>query len=173
MRPELVVGFGMTRAIETAAIAFGALLTSGEARFAIRPEIRELWLENIGNCARSRRWVVGTLCSARSRSRPRLTGEDMGGAGRRQGVAGAGALRVRRADGGVSAVVVRAGGKRLLVSHKGAINNLPNREPWADARRRFGFGCDWFPGELVENLAEMFALPNAGWVALEYEYQLL
>ena len=69
-------------------------------------------------------------------------------------------------------LAARAEKRVAVVSHWGAINNLLNREPWADARRRFGVGRDWFPESWhPEGLAQMFALPNAGWVALEYEYQ--
>ena len=54
------------------------------------------------------------------------------------------------------------------VSHWGTINNLLNREPWADAEGRDGRertgkqAAAWPDG----GMARVFEMPNAGWVAV-------
>jgi hypothetical protein len=59
-----------------------------------------------------------------------------------------------------------------VVSHWGAINNLLNREPWADSRNKFHLDKSWFPESWSDDgLAQMFSMPNCGWVAVEYARQ--
>jgi broad specificity phosphatase PhoE len=141
----------MTRSIQTAALIFGDALMRGDAQLIIRPEIREYWPDNIENRGRSLPslrscpelaelpcWeMVEQALSEESTADwadewddGQAEGED--GAWQKHCVSGERLEKFRQ-------WFAQQDQQRVaIVSHWGAINNLLNREPWADARNKFG-----------------------------------
>jgi len=174
VRPTLVVCSALTRAIQTAALVFSDLLESGQARLVIRPELREFWEDNNENKGRAleelRRdpalralpqWSV--VERALSEEATADWGDAWGAGG---GLAAGPAWRAHCASSerlGDFKVWLSQQRERTVavVSHYGTINNLMNREPWAEGRKRSPQPAAFWPeGGIVRR----FNLRNCGWV---------
>ena len=189
-RPTLVVCSAMTRAVQTAALMFGELLASGEAALVVRPELREFWPDNIENCGRpldelrdcpalagsaaGSAAVAAVVREALSEAATKgwAGAWDAGQAGGDEGRWQAHCVGGDRLEAFRHWLSAREETRVAVVSHWGTINNLLNREPWAEDHRqggRFGVAREWFPESWpAAGLAQMFAMRNCGWVCVEY-----
>lgn len=180
----------------SAAIIFEELLVTGQAKLVIRPEIREFWPDNIENCGRSlaelRRCPKITSLPAYAEAVQGALSEEATAkwseawdGGQADGAGGIGDQGWRdhcgsgtRIEEFRSWLAGRSEDRIAVVSHWGAINNVLNREPWArsvaEHEKEFrdindddtwtcGYTGVWAEG----GLAQMFGMPNCGWVAVE------
>lgn len=178
-KPELIVCSPLTRAIQTAAIAFEAELASGDAQLVIRPELREYFADYVEQSGR-------TLCELRRCPKlhalaqwpvvEKALSDEATADWREQwdilwANAGVGSWQAHCSDP-VRMEALRAWlSKRLeariaTVSHWGTINNFLNRQPWTEGLSREPFPWphernEWPAGGLVR----MFDIPNCGWIA--------
>ena len=173
--PTLIVASPMTRALQTASIVFEAQLGDGTAKLLVRPELREFF----SRMQESRGRPISELLAC-----PRLQEYPSVQVALREAQKEAWAAEWDRSlatgDGYVDHVESptrieefrlwlsnRPERRIATVSHWGTINNLLNREPWADASGETRGGPlagkrAWPDG----GLARTFEMPNAGWVAV-------
>ena len=181
--PTLIVCSPLTRAIQTAALMFGGLLGSGAAALVLRPEIREYWHDNVENrgralaelrrCPRLRRlpcWEAAVAPALAAAAAAEWGAAWDGG----QAAGGGGAWEAHCASGERTEAfrqwLAQQPAQRIaVVSHWGALNNLLNREPWAERRRKRTVGANWHPASWPDGrVAQLFSVPNCGWVCLEH-----
>jgi len=180
IKPSLIVVSPMTRALQTAAIVFEKELLDPKVQLVIRPEIREffpLLIEDSGRplpelreskeLRKLKAWpkFKDALSSTRTWNWEKqwntawAQGED-------------GAWEEHCGDGHRLTefnewLVDRPQRFVAIVSHYGTINNMLNREPWADGLPRSPIPSGWKPAEgwPAGGIARMFGMPNAGWIA--------
>lgn len=176
--PTLIVVSPMTRALQTASIVFEAQLKARTAALVIRPEMREFF----SRMQESRGRPIPELQACpllRDFAPLQAALQDA----KREAWAAEWDRTLATGDGYVDHVesptrmeefrvwlAERPDRRIATVSHWGTINNLLNREPWADVsgetrdgRQRAGKqGLAWPEG----GLARTFEMPNAGWIAV-------
>jgi len=178
-RPQLVVCSPLTRAIQTAAVMFQDAFCDGSARMVIRPELREFWADNNENMGRTladlhacphlqalESWTTVNLALSPGATADWKDQWDN---------------RWARADGSWQDHV--SDGNRLItfsswlcrqpetkvavVSHWGTINNILNREPWAQQMKKRPVSEAWCRHSWPEDgLAKQFNMPNCGWIVV-------
>lgn len=175
-KPELIVCSPMTRAIQTAALMFGSLLQAGFARLHIRPELREFWSDNNENrgrplaelrqCVRLHelpQWsfIDAALSEDATAEWSEQWDNDSDGAWQ------AHCDDARRLISFKVWLNSRRETRVAVVSHWGTINNMMNREPWADEYRKEEVPETWNRQSWPEGgLAKRFNMPNSGWIAV-------
>jgi len=178
-KPSLVVCSPLTRAIQTATLVFQDLLLEGSARLVVLPELREVHndvFENSGRPVAELRnskelrsspcWgVIEAALSDDATAEWRESWDTSWarGDGWRAHVADASrlvAFSCWLADRQESMVAT--------VSHWGTINNLMNREAWADGLPRTQVRDSWGPDTTwpLGGVARKFEMPNCGWIAV-------
>jgi broad specificity phosphatase PhoE len=177
--PTLIVASPMTRALQTASIVFQAQLEAGTAQLVIRPELREFFsrmqesrgrpIAELQACPRLRDFAP--LQAALKEAQQEKWAEEWD----QTLAAGAGYYSHVESPTRIEEFRVwlaeRPERRIATVSHWGTINNLLNREPWADAdseTRDGNLNGKQRPAWPVGGLARVFEMPNAGWVAATY-----
>eukprot|EP00931_Biecheleriopsis_adriatica_P046884 TRINITY_DN26976_c0_g1_i1.p1 TRINITY_DN26976_c0_g1~~TRINITY_DN26976_c0_g1_i1.p1 ORF type:complete len:338 (+),score=43.43 TRINITY_DN26976_c0_g1_i1:32-1045(+) len=182
VRPKLIVCSPLSRAIQTAAIVFAEDLAKGTARLVIRPELREFFpgimedqgrqLPELRACHHLRAldaWpAVAEALSAQSTAEWGSLWDSHWAKG------GEGAWQAHCNDSGRLSrfndwLSHRPETEIAVVSHWGTVNNLLNREPWAEHLARVPISKNWVPSAWPAGLAYRFDMPNCGWVAVIYE----
>lgn len=173
--PTLIVVSPMTRALQTASIVFEAQLDAGTAKLVIRPELREFFSRM--QESRGRRIPELQACPLLRNFAPLQAAlrdaqtEGWAAEWDRSWAAGDGyedhVESPTRMEEFRLWLAKRPERRIATVSHWGTINNLLNREPWADAPGETRAGRQagrqaWPDG----GLARVFDMPNAGWLAV-------
>jgi broad specificity phosphatase PhoE len=173
--PTLIVASPMTRALQTASIIFEAQLEAGTAKLVIRPELREFFsrmqesrgrpISELQACPRLQKYAPLQVALREAQNEHWAAEWDRSLA--------TGDAYVEHVESPTRIeefrvwLANRPERRIATVSHWGTINNLLNREPWADARGETRSGhvagkLAWPDG----GLARTFEMPNAGWVAV-------
>eukprot|EP01043_Picozoa_sp_COSAG02_P059131 COSAG02_NODE_7480_length_2993_cov_40.034900_1_plen_406_part_00 len=173
--PTLIVASPMTRALQTASIIFEAQLEAGTAKLVIRPELREFFsrmqesrgrpIPELQACPRLQKYAPLQVALREAQNEQWAADWDRSLA--------TGDAYVDHVESPTRIeefrvwLANRPERHIATVSHWGTINNLLNREPWADASGETRSGrvagkLAWPDG----GLARTFEMPNAGWLAV-------
>eukprot|EP00746_Dinoflagellata_sp_MGD_P084091 gnl/MRDRNA2_/MRDRNA2_33412_c0_seq1.p1 gnl/MRDRNA2_/MRDRNA2_33412_c0~~gnl/MRDRNA2_/MRDRNA2_33412_c0_seq1.p1 ORF type:complete len:361 (-),score=52.99 gnl/MRDRNA2_/MRDRNA2_33412_c0_seq1:286-1368(-) len=182
VKPALVVCSPLTRAIQTAAIIFRDDLKAGTTKLIIRPELREFFphlLEDRGRPITELKgcpellsleiWpVVKEALSDEATAEWRVEWDKAWARGS-DGKWQAHCNDPNRLVQLNNWLAKRPETTIATMSHWGTINNLLNREPWADNWERTPVGKAWgISSWPTGGLARRFEMGNCGWIALGY-----